>query len=179
MKTSTDSRSSGPKRSGNLGVMIAITIAITFALTALSASMGGFGSDDARAADPRGLSVPIIIHLATAIPALILGPVVLLRRKGDAIHRLMGRSWVGLMLVTAAASAFINSPGGGVMGTGFSFIHVFTIWTLVNAPLGIWLARNGKIDAHRGVMKGLYIGLCVAGATTLIPGRLFGTMLFL
>jgi uncharacterized membrane protein len=162
-----------------MAVTIAITVLLTLIMTALSSSFGGFGSDAARSSDARGLSTAIILHLATAIPALILGPVVLLRRKGDTVHRWLGRIWVALMLATAIASAFIHSPGAGFMGTGYSFIHIFTIWTLVNAPLGVWLARKGKIDAHRGVMKGLYAGLVIAGATTLIPGRLFGTMLFL
>lgn len=162
----------------NLGTTIAITVLITLVMTFLSASFGGFGSQAAKSGPARGFSLPIILHFATAIPALILGPVVLVRRKGDRLHRLLGRVWVGLMLATAAASAFIHSPGGGVAGTGFSFIHVFTVWTLVNVPLGIWFARKGKVEAHKGVMTGLYAGLVVAGLTTLIPGRLFGNLLF-
>jgi uncharacterized membrane protein len=157
---------------------IAITVLITLAMTIMSASFGGFGSQAAKAGAARGFSWPIIIHFATALPALILGPVILIRRKGDRLHRLLGRVWVGLMLATALASAFIHSPGGGVAGTGFSFIHVFTVWTIVNVPIGIWLARTGRTEAHRSMMTGLYAGLVIAGLTTLIPGRLFGTLLF-
>ncbi|MEQ8409935.1 MAG: DUF2306 domain-containing protein [Erythrobacter sp.] len=155
-----------------------ITIAITVGMTVLSSLSGGFGSRDAMASEAHGLSLPIIVHLATVLPALVLGPVVLLRRKGDRIHKLLGRIWVVLMLATAIASAFIRSPGAGIAGTGFSFIHIFTVWTLVNVPIGVWLARKGQVARHRGVMTGLYIGLCVAGSFTLIPGRLLGNLMF-
>ena len=147
----------------NLAVTAAITVLITVAMTTLSISFGGFGSNDAMSSEARGFSLPIIIHLATAVPALLLGPVVVWRRKGDNLHRWLGRAWVSLMLVTAVSSAFIHSPGAGVAGTGYSFIHIFTIWTLVNVPLGVWFARSGRIAAHRGVMTGLYVGLVIAG----------------
>lgn len=124
------------------------------------------------------ITLPIIIHLSTALSAVVLGPFILARRKGDALHRAFGRVWVALMLTTAIASAFIRAPGGGIAGTGFSFIHLFTIWTLIVVPLAVIAARQGKIEAHRGAMKGLYAGLCIAGAFTLIPGRLLGSVVF-
>lgn len=156
---------------------IAITIAITAVMTLASAMFGGFGSG-AGTAQTRALSLPIIIHLATVVPALLLGPVVLLRRKGDATHRLLGRIWAVLMLVTAISSAFIRTPGAGIAGTGFSFIHIFTVWTLVNVPLAVLAARRGQIARHRGMMTGLYAGLVIAGAFTMIPGRLLGSLVF-
>jgi uncharacterized membrane protein len=154
-----------------------ITILITIAITVLSVSLGGFASQDTPV-EQRALDLPTMVHLATVLPALLLGPVILLRRKGDRIHRRLGRVWVALMLATAIASAFIQAPGAGIAGTGFSLIHIFTVWTLVNAPLGIWLARKGHIAQHRSVMTGLYIGLVIAGAFTLIPGRLLGNLVF-
>ena len=48
----------------------------------------------------------------------------------------------------------------------------------MNAPLGVWLARKGRVRAHRGAMTGLYAGLVIAGAFTLIPGRLIGNLVF-
>ncbi|MEE4539867.1 MAG: DUF2306 domain-containing protein [Erythrobacter sp.] len=158
-------------------ITAAITIAITGVLSALSVFFGGFGSGEAMRSE-RGMSLPVMIHLATAIPALILGAFVLLRDKGDGPHRWMGRVWVILMVVTALASAFIRTPGAGIAGSGYSFIHLFTVWTLVNAPLGVWYAWQGNIPAHRSAMRGLYIGLVIAGAFTLIPGRLLGNLAF-
>lgn len=155
-----------------------ITLAITLTVTILSFLLGGFGSQDAMTSGSKGFSLPILAHLGTAIPALMLGPVILRKQKGTNLHRALGKIWVALMVTTVIASAFIRSPGTGIAGTGYSFIHFFTIWTLVNAPVGVWLARKGRIEAHRGVMTGLYIGLVLAGTVTLVPGRLLGNMIF-
>lgn len=166
-----------PKAIASAAITILITVCITFALMALSGLSGGFAAPQAMEGAGR-ITWPIMIHLATVLPALFLGPFILLRRKGDDTHRLLGRIWAVLLLVTAIASAFIRAPGGGIMGTGYSPIHIFTVWTLVNVPLGVWLARKGHVAQHRGVMTGLYIGLCVAGAFTFIPGRLLGNLVF-
>ncbi|MDF0752919.1 hypothetical protein NLU14_22090, partial [Marinobacter sp. 71-i] len=37
--------------------------------------------------------VAILVHLATVLPAIPLGLWVLLARKGDATHRMLGRIW--------------------------------------------------------------------------------------
>jgi uncharacterized membrane protein len=162
----------------SLAATAAITIGVTAALTLASMLFGGFGAGSPATPQARAFSLPIMIHLATVIPALLLGPVVLWRRKGDATHKLLGRVWAALMLVTAIASAFIRTPGAGIAGTGFSFIHIFTIWTLVNVPLAVLAARRGQIARHRGMMTGLYAGLVIAGAFTMIPGRLLGSLVF-
>ena len=154
----------------------AATALVTILLMAMSGVSGGFAS--AGAAESADLGWAIRIHLATALAALLLGPILLWRRKGDRAHRLLGRVWAVLMLTTALASAFIRDPGGGVAGTGFSFIHLFTVWTLISLPLAIAAIRAGKVEAHRKAMTGLYIGLCTAGAFTLIPGRLLGNLAF-
>lgn len=160
-----------------LAIAIVITAAITFAMMALSALSGGFASG--RAMEDAGrITLPIVIHLSTVIPAVLLGPVVLLRKKGDATHRLLGRIWAALMLTTAIASAFIRAPGGGILGTGYSPIHIFTFWTLICIPLAVWQVRKGNVEVHRRMMGGLYVGLLVAGAFSFIPGRIMGNLVF-
>ncbi|MEL7446107.1 MAG: DUF2306 domain-containing protein [Pseudomonadota bacterium] len=170
----SNTRLSGAMRMAGL---VLLTAAITVLFMVFSQATGGYAAPQTQSPGHR-FTLPITVHLATAIPAVLLGPFILLRTKGDAIHRALGRIWVGLMLATAIASAFIRAPGGGIAGTGYSFIHIFTVWTLVVAPLAIVAARQGKIEAHRGAMKGLYAGLCLAGAFTLIPGRLLGSLVF-
>lgn len=155
-----------------------ITIAITIGLTALAMMSGGFATPQSVSAGESRLTWPVMLHLVTVVPALLLGPVILLRKKGNALHKLLGRIWAMLMVITAIASAFIVAPGGGIAGTGFSPIHIFTVWTLINVPLAIYLARKGEIRHHRGAMTGLYVGLCIAGAFTLMPGRLLNTFFF-
>jgi len=161
----------------NIIVIAVITVLITFLMMVLTAMTGGYAAPMSVAAN-RGITLPIAVHLATVVPAFLLGPVVLWRKKGDARHRLLGRVWAGLMLITAIASAFIRAPGGGIAGTGYSVIHIFTLWTLINVPLAIWLARSGKIEHHRSAMIGLYVGLCVAGGFAFLPGRIVGNLVF-
>ncbi|MEL7218692.1 MAG: DUF2306 domain-containing protein [Pseudomonadota bacterium] len=160
-----------------LAGLLLVTAAFTGLFMVLSKLTGGYAAPQMES-DGNRFTLPIMIHLATALPAVLLGPVILMRRKGDALHRLLGRIWAGLMVTTAIASAFIRAPGGGIMGTGFSFIHIFTVWTLLVVPFAIYAIRKGDVRAHRGAMTGLYAGLCLAGAFTLIPGRLLGTLLF-
>jgi uncharacterized membrane protein len=61
---------------------------------------------------PGAHSLWLTLHLATVLPALPLGAVVLLRRKGDLTHRLLGRVWTMLMLVAAASSFGLHSLTG-------------------------------------------------------------------
>lgn len=162
-------------------ITAAITVLITVIMTALSMMGGGFASSSGGAASDgvaHKMTGPILFHLFTAAGAALLGPFILFRRKGDARHKALGRIWASLMLITAISSAFIRTPGAGIAGTGFSFIHVFTIWTLINIPLGVWAVRTKRIRMHRGMMAGLYIGLLIAGAFTFIPGRLLGNLMF-
>ncbi|AOL22348.1 putative membrane protein [Erythrobacter litoralis] len=154
-----------------------LTVAITAGLTALASLGGGFASSES-AGEGHGQTLPIMIHLVTALAAAVLGPFILLRRKGDALHKTLGRTWAGLMLVTAITSIFIRSPGAGIAGTGFSWIHLFTVWTLAALPVAVWGARSGNIRLHRSGMIGLYVGLLIAGGFTLIPGRLLGRWVF-
>ncbi|MEM6267108.1 MAG: DUF2306 domain-containing protein [Pseudomonadota bacterium] len=158
-------------------ITIAITVAITVLLTLLSATGSGFATSDPARTD-HSLTVPIMAHLFTAGGAAVLGPFILLRKKGDITHRSLGKIWAALMIATAISSVFIRTPGAGIAGTGFSFIHIFTVWTLINIPLGVWAVRTGRIRMHRGMMSGLYVGLLIAGAFTFIPGRLLGNLVF-
>ncbi len=116
------------------------------------------------------------IHAFTAIAALLLGALVLFRRKGTPLHKLMGRVWVALMLVVATSSLFINEIR--LIGP-FSPIHIFAIMTYVGVTQGIWHIRHGDVARHRADMQGLYFGaLILAGAFTFLPGRRMHQVLF-
>ena len=120
----------------------------------------------------------IALHLAAALLALLVGTVVMLRRKGTFSHRTLGWVWVTLMVTTAIASAFIrdyNFPNVA----GYTPIHFFTAYTAVYIPLGIWRIRQGNVNAHRKIMRGLFFGACVvAGLFTLMPGRFMGNLVW-
>lgn len=153
-----------------------ITIAITIAVTLLSTVTGGFASDDS--AGERRWTIPIVIHLATVVPAFLIGGFLLIRPKGTTLHKALGRLYIALLLITATATIFIGTPGTGIGGSGFSFIHIFTIMAYVSAPYAIWAAKTGRLQDHKDAMQGMYIGLCIAGAFAMLPGRLLQTALF-
>lgn len=115
----------------------------------------------------------LVLHLLSVIPALPLGAYVLLRRKGDALHRMLGRMWAGLMVVAALSSLGLRGMTGG-----FSAIHLLSILVLVMIPRGIVQAVRHDIVAHRRTMSLTYLGLAAAGLFSLLPGRLLGTWLF-
>jgi uncharacterized membrane protein len=111
----------------------------------------------------------VAIHLATVLPALVLGLVVLARRKGGKMHRRLGAVWMGLMVTTAVASFWIRGESGA-----FSGIHLFSVGTLIAVPMAIWRIRVKDVPAHRQIMVSLYIGLVVAGLFALDPDRVGG-----
>lgn len=120
----------------------------------------------------------VFFHLLTALAALIVGGLVLARRKGTGSHKALGWTWVTLMGSTAIASAFIRDYGMPNLA-GITPIHAFTVLTVVKLPVGIWHIRHGNVQAHRSAMRGLHLGACVlAGVFTLLPGRFLGTLLW-
>ncbi len=120
----------------------------------------------------------IFFHLVTAFSALLIGLVVMLRRKGTFSHRVLGWTWVALIASTAVASAFIRDYGMPNLA-GFTPIHGFTVLVAVMLPRGIWYIRRGNVAAHRQTMRGLFGGACViAGVFTLLPGRFLGGLLW-
>ncbi|MBE0623225.1 MAG: DUF2306 domain-containing protein [Burkholderiales bacterium] len=115
----------------------------------------------------------ILVHLGAALVALALGAVVFFGRKGTFGHRVLGRVWVLLMLVTAISTFWIRSTGG------FSWIHGLSVITLLVLARAVYLAMNGNVRRHQSAMKALYFGaLIVAGAFTLLPQRLLGHALW-
>ena len=116
--------------------------------------------------------LPITIHVAAVLSALVLGAALLGRRiKGDRAHRVAGWSWVASMMVAALSTVWI--PGF----LKFSWIHIFTVITLVSVPMGVAHARNHRVAAHAKTMKEVFFyALVVAGLFALIPGRRLGNM---
>lgn len=120
----------------------------------------------------------VFFHLVTAAAALVLGLVILARRKGTPVHRAAGWVWVALMGGTALASAFIRDYQMPNIA-GFTPIHLFTVSVLWSLPYGVWQIRRGNVLAHRQTMRGLFIGGCVlAGVFTLLPGRFLGSLVW-
>jgi uncharacterized membrane protein len=121
-------------------------------------------------------SPAIQIHVLAVIPAALIGGYVLWARKGTATHRLLGRIWLCLMVITALSSFFIHSIN--LIG-GFSPIHILSVVVLVAALEVVRSARRRNFVRHQRVVKSLYFGAVgIAGAFALLPGRITHETLF-
>ena len=118
---------------------------------------------------------PIPLHAIMAIIAIILGGIQLSMKKGGTIHKLLGRIWVGLMLIVATTSFFIHEIK---LWGAYSPIHLLSLWTIFILGVGIYYVRVGNIKRHKQTMITLYFfALIVAGFFTLYPGRIMHQIL--
>ena len=114
-------------------------------------------------------------HLATILVALALTPVMLLRPRGDRLHRQLGWVWVAAMILTAVISLFVRNANAG----SFSLIHILSVWTLVQVPILAWSAHRHDVKRHRATVRGMVLGaLLIAGFFTFPFNRLLGHWLF-
>jgi uncharacterized membrane protein len=120
-----------------------------------------------------GFTPIILAHAAAALAAVVLGAGVIFARKGSFSHRIAGRGWVALMLVTAISSFWIRSTGH------FSWIHLLSVAVPLLLAAGVYFAVTGNLVRHRRMMTGIYVlGLGIAGVFTLLPYRLLGRMVW-
>ncbi len=117
----------------------------------------------------------IQVHLMAALAAFIVGAIQILGPKGTALHRILGWGWVIFMMTVAISSLWIKLINHGQ----FSFIHLFSVVTLIAAPMLVYAARTHNVKRHSGIAIRLYAGaLLIAGLFTFFPGRLMYTMFF-
>lgn len=123
----------------------------------------------------RIVAAPLVvkIHLTSALTALMIGIVLMMRVKGTGLHKLLGWTWVLAMGTTAVSSLFIREINHGA----FSFIHLLSGWTIVGLPGAVYAIKRGKVATHRRAMTGMFTGgLILAGLFAFIPGRLLWTV---
>lgn len=115
-------------------------------------------------------SFAIQFHVLTVVPAAFLGAHILLNRKGTPRHKLLGRLWVALMVMTAISTFFIHT----IRTWGdFSPIHILSIVVISSCGLAVRHARRGNIRAHKSALISAYVGgIFGAGLFTFWPGRL-------
>ena len=114
----------------------------------------------------------ILVHLLAAAGAIVTGGLTLGLKKGTPLHRVLGRTWVLLMLIAALVSFGIKSSGH------FSWIHLLSVGVLFALSASVAAAIRGRVAAHRRGMICTYIGLVVAGAFTLLPARRLGHLVW-
>jgi uncharacterized membrane protein len=119
------------------------------------------------------------LHLATVVPAFVIGTLQLARPKGTPVHGILGRIYLVLMVVTATIALFMPARVGPSILGHFGFIHLLCLLTIYAAPKAYLAARRGDIKSHRKTMVTLYVGaILIAGTFAFSPGRLLHGWLF-
>jgi uncharacterized membrane protein len=120
----------------------------------------------------------VYLHLATVLPAFLIGSWLMLNHKGTPQHRALGKVFLVLMLLTAALALLLRSSHPLLLGH-FGYLHLFVLLVGYSVPRAYFAARRGDIRRHRGNMIGLYVGaLLLAGAFAFSPGRLLHRWFF-
>ncbi len=169
-------RSTGKTASGSFEIGPVARTAISLAcftmcfMIALAMGRAAFGMVEGL---EHYAKLPIIIHVAAVLPAIPLGGYVLLARKGTPRHRMLGKVWLVLMLITATSAIFIQSNGS------FSVLHLFVPLTFRAAWKTVATARRGDIAAHKRHLVFTYLtALMLPGiAAFALPDRLMNVML--
>ena len=119
---------------------------------------------------------PIPIHAVAAMAAVILGGLQFYMKKGGILHKLIGRTWIGLMIVVSVSSFFIHKIE---LWGAYSPIHLLSVWTIFSLGLAIYYVRVGNIKRHKQVIIALYgLALLLTGLFTLMPGRVMHQIVF-
>ena len=119
------------------------------------------------------------LHLATVVPAFVIGAFQLFRRKGTPGHKLLGKIYMVLMLATGLITLAMPAEVGPRFLNHFGFIHAFSFLALYSVPAAYIAARRGNVRVHRANVIGLYVGgILIAGAFAFSPGRMLHEWLF-
>ncbi|QIQ87877.1 hypothetical protein [Erythrobacter sp.] len=160
--------------SPSLRALVAL-VAVGMTAAALVALVRGLGGIAPYHPNIRELA--ILVHVATVLPAIPLGGWLVLARKGDALHKALGRVWVGLMVTTALAATMIGQGHGSIH---LSPIQLFVPLTLIASWKLVAAARRGDMKTHRKEVLMLFLGaLTIPGLVAfLMPGRMMHVWLF-
>ena len=116
------------------------------------------------------------LHALAALCALVLAPVILIRRKGGRVHRVLGRIWVAAMALTALSSFTVHEIR---LWGDWSPIHLLSLLSLASLAEGMRAAFRRDITRHRKIMENLaFWALGVTGLFTLLPGRVMNHVFF-
>lgn len=103
-----------------------------------------------------------LIHLITALTALLIGLVIFIRPKGGSLHKILGYVYSTSMFTMLITALLIYHLTGS-----FNFLHGFAILSTLQLVRGLYHAilRKPKetwLDFHYLWMSYSYLGLCAA-----------------
>lgn len=117
------------------------------------------------------------LHIAFALPALVLGPFALFRSRRDIWHKTAGYAWIIAITGLAVSGLFI--PSTIALIGPFGPIHILCVFALWGVAEGLWYVRRGNIAKHRASMQSVWFGaMGLAGLFTLAPGRILNQIVF-
>ncbi len=109
-------------------------------------------------------------HMYTAIAALVVGAVVLARRKGDIAHRLLGLLYIFSMFATNITALIMYDFTGGP-----NFFHIaaaMSLATSIGALVAIVVYASTRarlaLETHMELMSWSYLGVVLAAVAEVI-----------
>lgn len=119
------------------------------------------------------------LHLATVVPAFLIGTILLLIKKGTNLHKIFGRIYMILMMITALITLFMQAEVGPKLLNHFGWIHSFSFLTIYTVPTAYLAIKRRDVKSHKRKMILLYFGaIIIAGGFTFVPGRYLHTLFF-
>ena len=82
----------------------------------------------------------IYAHAFFALLAIPFGIVIFLTEKGTALHKMIGRFWVFLLIVVSLSATFIQTINPGQ----YSLIHLLIPYTMGSLIYSIWSIQKFK-----------------------------------
>lgn len=120
-------------------------------------------------------SLAIQIHMCVAAGAFVLGLIMFSRRKGTWAHKMTGRVFALLMVLTALSAIFIRQINNG----SFSWIHIFVPITFFALFETFFYIRKGDVKRHKRAVTGMFFGaLLIPGFFSFMPGRTMWMLFF-
>ena len=124
-------------------------------------------------------TILMYLHLATILPAFVLGTLSFILKKGTVTHKIIGLIYMILLILTAFITLFMPSFIGPHLFNHFGWIHLFSFLTIYTVPTAYTAIKKGDVRRHKIKMIGLYVGaILIAGAFTFVPGRYMHTLFF-
>lgn len=118
-------------------------------------------------------------HLGSIGIAFIIGTALLFTPKGSPAHRLFGRVYLLMLMVSAGVTLLMPAHSTHRLFDHWGVLHILSFVVLYYAPAGWWAAYQGRMQTHRRIMTNLYIGsILIAGFFAFMPGRLLHGWLF-
>ena len=120
------------------------------------------------------LSPLVVVHLAAACAAIVLGALLFLGQKGTAKHRGLGIAYIVSMLVTIVSVAPVRATSLPILGTRFGFFHLMILVGAASLAIGIkdllrWRRTRepAALKSHQINLAYSYAGLLMAGFSQL------------